>query len=816
MFQNYLAVAFRNLAKNRLFAFVNFAGLAIGLASCFLTFIWYRFENSYDSHFPHSDRLYRMDYEVSFTGSEFVIPRTPAPFALLMPDYFPEIETFARLFHRSLSLRVPSNDRDFEIEDALFADSTTMQVMGYRTLHGDPDRALRTPFSIVLTDRTAMRLFGKTNVLGEQVLLANRGPFTVGGVVEAQPENANLPFELLAPFRNIPDVEPASARENILQALENNKMASYAFTYVLLKKGADPEKVNARFKEFVRQHGMEELRDKQNFRLFAARDIHLKSTSPGELVSPANPSLLRVFILIGMLILAIACINFINLSTAGQLSRAKEVGVRKVLGSGKWQITSQHLAETLLLGLPAFVTSLLLVKLFLPQMEAFFGRSPDFRFSQNWGMVAGFFGVFTVACLLAGIYPAIFAARFRAVDIFRGARTGGTGRGRNFLAKTLITLQFTVAVALLAGAGIILQQIEFLKNRPLGFDRDWVLSVPLFSLNINSNFMPGDSLLRSRTNTFEEKLLQNPRVLATTMASNLPGLGNVRHPVATDKIRIEDGVVLPAISVDYDYIKTFGMKIVAGRDFDKSFGTDHIEGFIINEQTVKALGWASAQEAVGQSIQRGGKEGRVVGVVKDFHTQSLRTGLEPLLMEVSPGTFTNFGIKIAGDNPSETLAFVEKTWREHFPEKVFESQFLDRALAEIYEEESRFSNLIALFAGVAIFLSCFGLFGMIAFAVRRRVKEIGIRKVLGASETGIVALLAGDFLKLVFLGIFIASPLAWYFMQKWLSDFAYRIDLQWWMFVGAGLLAILVAFLTVGFQSLKAALTNPTHSLKSE
>jgi putative ABC transport system permease protein len=300
------------------------------------------------------------------------------------------------------------------------------------------------------------------------------------------------------------------------------------------------------------------------------------------------------------------------------------------------------------------------------------------------------------------------------------------------------------------------------------------------------------------------------------MASNLPGTGNVRHPVATDKIRIEDGVVLPAISVDYDFVKTFDIKIVAGRDFDKSFGTDHLEGFIVNEQAVKALGWASPAAAVGQNLRRGGKSGRVVGVVNDFHSQNLLTPIEPLLMEVSPGTFTGFAIKIAAADPDATVLEIEKTWRDFFPEKVFEHRFLDETIADSYSEQSRFANLISLFAGVAVFLSCFGLFGMIAFAVRRRVKEIGIRKVLGATVGGIAGLLALDFLVLVLIAVLIATPVAYYFMHHWLADFAYRIDIKWWMFALAGVVAALVAALTIGFHSVKAALANPVKSLRSE
>ncbi len=815
MLRNYINIAFRQISKNKLFSFVNFAGLAIGLTFCFLTFIWYRFEHSYDQHYPTVDRLYRMNYEVNFTGSAFTLTRTPAPFAPLLSSYFPEIEQTTRLYPRSISVRIAGKDRDFEAENAFFADSTTMQVFGFETLQGNPDLALHTPFSVVLTDETALRFFGKEDCVGKQLLLANRGPFTVGGVVRAMPENAHFTFDFLAPFRNIPDVEPDFAREGILNVLEANKMASYAHTYVLLKKGSKSASVNARFKEFVMKNGMKEMRDKQNFALFPVQDIHLKSTSQDEAVPPANPAFLQLFALIGLLILAIAIVNFVNLSTASQLSRAKEVGVRKALGSQSWQIVGQLLAETFMLGLPAFLLALLLTQQFLGQMETFFGRRPNFSFGQNIEMLLLFFGVFVMACLLAGIYPAFFASRFKSVDIFRGAATG-RGKGGNWLTKSLITLQFTVAVALLVGAGIVLSQIDFLKNRPLGFNRDMTLAIPLFSQNMNNLFSPGDQQLRNKTNAFEEKLLQNPQVKAVTLASNLPGMGNARHPVATDKIRIEDGVVLPAVSVDYDFIKAFDLKIVAGRDFDKAYGTDHIEGFIINEQAVKALNFGTPNRAIGQNIQRGGKKGKVVGVVNDFHTESLRTGLTPLLMEVSPGTFSQFAVKITGQNTPETLAFIEKTWQEFFPEKVFEHRFLDESIADTYQEESRFASLIGLFAGVAIFLSCFGLFGMIAFVVRQRTKEIGIRKVLGASVESVVTLLSKDFLQLIFVAILIASPIAYYFLDKWLADFAYRVEIQWWIFVAAGLLAVAVALITISFHSIKAALVNPVKSLKTE
>lgn len=812
---NFFKLAIRQMLKNRLFTLVNFTGLALGLAFCFLTIIWYHFEHSYDRHYPNANRLYRMNYEISFTGSDFSLTRSPTPFAPLMRDYFPEVEQTARLFPRSISLRAVGNDREFEVEDALFADSTAQQVFGFETLYGDVKQALSNPFMLVLTDQSARRFFGTEAVLGQQIMLANEGPFSVGAVVRAQPRNAHLEFDLLAPFRNIADVEPASARENVLDVLKNNRLASYAYTYVLLRPGADPAAVNARFKDFVMQYGMPEMREKQNFMLAGVPEIHLNSEAQDEPLPPADEDFLKMFLLIGVLILAIAVVNFVNLSTATQLARTKEVGVRKALGSSRGQVVRQILGETFVLGLPAYGAALLLVQTLLPQMETFFGRSPEFSFLEDSTLSFIFAGIFLLTGLLAGLYPAFYATKYNAVDIFRGVAQG-TGRHKHWLATSLITLQFVVAIALLVSASIILLQLDFLKSRPLGFDRELVLSVPLRSQNMNSNFTPGDPQLRSRTNTFEEHLLQNPKIRAVTMAAVLPGLGSVRHPVSTDKIRFEDGVVLPGNSVDYDFIKTFGIAILAGRDFDKTYGTDHLEGYIVNEQAVKTLGWANAAAAVGQRIQRGSKNGRVVGVIRDFNIESLRAGIQPLFLEVNPGTFTQFAIKISPQELPGTLDFIEKTWREHFPEKVFESTFLDQSLADAYEEEARFGMLISVFAGMAIFLSCFGLFGMIVFVVRQRTKEIGIRKVLGASIAGITGLLAKDFLKLVALAVLIAAPMAYYFMDLWLADFAYRIKMHWWLFAGAGATVAAIAFVTLSFQSIRAALANPVKSLRSE
>ena len=439
-----------------------------------------------------------------------------------------------------------------------------------------------------------------------------------------------------------------------------------------------------------------------------------------------------------------------------------------------------------------------------------------FSLVRNWPLTISFIGVFLLAGLLAGAYPSLVASRFKPVEIFQDKIGQGSGASAGWLRKSLITVQFAVGILLICGTLVILSQINYMQSLPLGFNQKQVIAVPLQSSNMNSLFAPGDSTMRARMNAFEERVLQNPNVEAITLGSAMPGLGRVYHPIITDEITAEDNVVLPAVSVDYDYVETFDLKLVAGRDFDQSFGTDHLTGYMVNELAVKALRWDSPEDAIGKTIGYGGKKGQVVGVVKDYATSGMQLALEPLVMDVRPGVFSTFGIRLKTDDLTGTIAKLEKTWLEFFPGKAFEYRFLDESLADAYQNEDRLASLGFNFAGIAIFLSCFGLFGLISLTVQQRAKEIGIRKVLGASIPGIVGLLSRDFLKLVVAALFIATPLSWYLMNNWLEDFANRIELQWWHFAVAGLSAVVIAFLTMSFQSVRAALADPIASLRRD
>ena len=817
MLANSLMLAYRNLRKNIKYTSINLIGMSFGMACCFLIMAYLRYEQNFDTFFPKLDRLYRVAYHAEFTGEPLDLNRCPAPMGPAMPDFFPQVESVARLFPRSLSVRDPQRDQQFEIEQTLFADSTVQEVLGFDFMYGDPNTALNAPFSAVLTDETARRIFGTENVMGRQLRVGEEAIFTVTGVIKRLPRQSHIQIELLLPFRNIVDAESASARAIVTNVLTQNWLASYTYAYVILKPNTNVESANALFPAFIKKYGDARFNDKQFFSLFPVRRLHQFSNAQDEVVATANPNILRVFGVVGFLILLISSINFVNLSTAVYLDRSKEVAVRKALGASRGSLVGQFLTETMLVSGIAFLLAMGLLFVLIPGFNAQNESFISYHILRDWPLTALFVAIFLGTGLLAGLYPALFASKFKTTEAFQKNSPATTSGKGQWLRKSLIIIQFSVSIALLCGTLIMQSQMRYWLKMPLGFDAEKIITVPLSSDNINSAFSPGDSTLRRRMNAFDELLLQTPGIAEVTLASSMPGFGAPLFPVATDKIKLEDNVFVGSLSVDYDFAETFKLKVLAGREFDKSYGTDHLGGYVINEMAVRTLGWESPEAAIGQNLSRGGAPpGKVIGVINNFHTAGLQNAMTPIIMNVSPGAFTAFAIRLKSDHTQAITADIEKVWRQFFPGKAFEYDFIKDSLRDGYQQESRMMQLVGDFAGVAIFLACFGLFGQVDFTVRQRRKEIGIRKVLGATVTGITGLLAKDFLKLVLLSFVLAFPVAYWMMQKWLADFAYRIELQWWMFVVAGLAAVVVALLTVGFQSIRAALADPVNSLRSE
>ncbi|MBX2814719.1 MAG: ABC transporter permease [Saprospiraceae bacterium] len=815
MKNGFLKSLWRGITRDKSLTAINLIGLALGMASCFLIiqYCWHEF--TYDQFHPEGDRIYRIEYHVEL-AEPVNSGRIPPPIGPVLKDRFSEVESASRFYPRDLSVQVQRDNRQFELEDVFFVDSTATSVFQFEFLAGSSHRVLHDPQSVILSQSTAIQLFGTVDAIGEVLTLAGQDGYQVAGVVRDWPDNAHLEFSMLLPYDAMVAVEPEHARPVTRWILDNNWIATHSFTYVKLKPGQPAATVDAGLAELILERGHERFRDKQSFHLAPVQDLHLYSAEGGP-KPPGNPAYLRLFLLVGAMIILVACINFINLTIAGSLARAHQVGVRKILGAHRGSLMRQSLSETLILSFIAFVLALVLMMLCMPVLNEVAGTSIDPRPWKYPGRLLVFVLIWLGTGLLSGIYPASVVTRFSPMKVINKQHGSQVSAGSNWFRSGLIALQFFVAMAFIAGALIVNKQVQFMQNQSLGFEKDLVMNVPLnSSSNINALFRPGDSTLRQKMNTFDESLHENPNILAVTQSYSAPGLGGVARNVWNEHVTQEDAFFARILAVDYDYGETFDLKLAAGRHFDKDFGTDHLSSFVVNEVAVGALGWASPSDALGKTMTLEGKEGSVVGVVKDFHFSSLHQSIEPMVMEVRPGAFSYFNIRLTGTEMQSTIAFVEDRWRQFFPNKVFEYDFLNESLAEAYIAEERLSKIIGYFSILAIFISSFGLYGLTVLLTRRRFREIGIRKVLGASIVDILQTVAKDFMRLVLAGLVLAIPLIWYFSDEWLAEFAYSISFPWMTIVYSGILVVLIALVTVLSQSYKAALTHPVDSIRTE
>ena len=817
MIKSYLKTACRNLLKHKGATIIKLLGLGIGMACCMLILVYLTDELSYNKFNAHYPDIYRVNFNKAGDGQQRSMANTPIPAGPAIAQDIPQVAAVARLYNRTGIMEAATAGQakqKFEEQGVCFTDSTLFDIFSLHFTEGVAKGALAAPNSVVITTGMARKYFGSAPALGKSLLYDNKAILQVTGVVDQLPGASDLQFDFLVSFPTVYSVETRANGD----FMRSNWLYNPAETYVLLHHGQQAAAVNTALRQLTKKYGDERVAKSYFFSLQPLADIHLHASDVEGNSSTNSITYIYIFAAIAFLILLIANINFINLSNAQSLTRISEIGIRKVSGAGARQLVAQFMGEGLLLSFAAFLLALLLTGLGLPLLNSITGKQLTVGALYNAASLAVFILLFLCTGLLAGLYPAVFITRFRLTSLLKG-KTGYRGGG-SAVRQLLIVTQFSVALALIIGAVVINRQLQFLRNKPLGFQKEHTLVLPLFGKGSSLLGSGVDGPLRARMNAFEDDLRKYSRIDAVTVASVLPGSLYVRGLVIPEGHKEQDNIFVPWASVDYDFIKTMELRLLAGRDFSKQTGTDHLQAFIINESAVQLFGWKNAQEAIGKNMTRGdshtGKKGQVIGVIGDFNFSKLDRPLEPMIMDVNVPRFTSFAVRIAADHIPATIQYVQKKWETTFPERVFEYSFLDEDINALYKAQENLAMLVNCFALIAIFISCTGVFSLASFMAVQRTKEIGVRKVLGANIIQIVVLLFRDFQRLVFIAALVAVPLAWWLMHEWLNDFAYRCSLSWWIFAAAATGTLAITLLTVSFQAIKAARTNPVKSLRTE
>ncbi|MBS1933627.1 MAG: ABC transporter permease [Bacteroidetes bacterium] len=797
MIKNYFKIAFRSLWRHRAFSLINILGLAVGMTACFLIYMYVSFEKSYDSFNTKADRIFRVVTEFKTPSDEVHVAVTTPAVAFNLKNDFPEVESFVRFNTDGYLVR--KGNFKYQEKESMLADSTVFSVFDFPLIYGDKKTALKEPMSIVLSQTAAKKYFGDTNPVGQQVLLTGAGiNARVTGVMKDIPENSHLKADM---FVSMTSYQPIYQYINP----DSNWNVNNTYTYILLRPNADYHALESKLTSFVELHlGSQQKRDQSKLilHLEPLRGIYLHSSyRHWGGIEAGNVSNVNIFSVVAVFILLIACINFINLTTARSAERAKEVGVRKVIGAERMQLTTQFIGESIIISLFAFVLAVLLCALLMPLFNQLAGKtiSADI-FSKPVNIVSLFILAVAIG-VVAGIYPSLVLSSFKPVNVLKGRFSSGT-QGL-LLRKGLVVFQFAISIMLIIGTIVVYTQLGFMRNQDLGFSKEQTMVV-------NTNY-------DKNKDAFKQSLSAIAGVLSSAYSSAVPG---TNIPAAHSQIENKAGQMqvanIDVYFVDFDFIKQYGMHIVAGRSFSREFATDTANKMVVNESVVRLLGYSSPEQAIGKKFEQWGRKGEIIGVVKNFHYKSLQEEIKPLTMRIEPTGFGMLSIKLSTTNLSSTIKEIGKKWEQAIPHRPFDYSFLDESFDQQYRAEDRFGNLFFNFAVLAIFISCLGLLGLASYSTIQRTKEIGVRKVLGASVSNIVNLLSLEFIKLVVVAFVIAVPVAWFGMHKWLMDFAYRTNINWWVFVLAGVAATFIAFITISFQAIKAAVANPVKSLRSE
>ncbi len=795
MFTNHLKTAFRNMLKHRGYTFINIAGLSVGIAVCLLIFLWVRDELAYDRFHANAGRIHRALWEARFGDNEWKIALVPVPLAGALKSEFPEVEETTRFVTGGFTLK--KGEEFVREQNFLFVDENFFRVFSGEWISGDPKTALESPDAIVMTQKSAQRYFGEEDPVGKTLLRNDNQPFRVTGVIRDYPSQSHLQFEFLASIQNIPNVEQR----------KDHWGSATCYTYFLLRPGASAGELQTKLQAYVDKNvAGDEFRQGNNYSSFpfqALTDIHLKSNVDAELTPNGNASYVYIFSVVALIILGLACINFVNLTTARSLTRAREVGIRKVLGSQRRQLVRQFFGEAALYVVLATGLSLALTRLVLPAFNRFSGKELALDFFSSPFLPALTGGLILVTTLLSGVFPAYVLSGFSPLSVIKG-QVGGR-QGGNWLRQSLVVAQFGISTGLIIGTLIVQDQLRYLQTVNLGFNKEQVLVLKRATA-LGNNYGP-----------FLEQLKKLPVVERVSTAQFMPGDGFDSTIFLPEQPANYKETSLNYSFVDPGFAETIQLELADGRNFVSGMTTDS-SACLINETAAKRLGW---DNPVGRQLTFGGRSPyTVVGVVKDFNFRSLHQEIEPIVLMMTPWKLQNIAIRLQAGEMAENVAAIQSVWKEMAPGAAFEYNFLDQHYDEQYKAEQRMGQVFTVFSVLAIFIACLGLFGLAAFMAEQRRKEIGIRKVLGATIPGIFGLLSKDFLVLVVAGLGLAAPMAWYLMSNWLARFAYHIPMNfasiWWVFAVAGLAAVLIAGLTVSFQSIRAAVANPVSSLRSE
>jgi putative ABC transport system permease protein len=808
MFKNYFKIVFRNARKHPMYVLINLIGLAIGMGVSILILLYVQFELSYDKYHPDADRIYRVSraWNNADGQTSLHLGHTAPPFGPLLKSDFPEdVEISARLFNINPLMKSAGNS--FEEERFFFADPEAFELFSWEIVEGEGRSALDEADGIVLSESTAKRYFGNDNAVGKELIADLDGQqltFQVRGVMKDMPENSHFHVDFLASM--VPVVQFYGGLEPFLSNFGSNNFS----TFIKLREGLDYRAFEAKLPSLIDRHMGENqagipVSKETRLILWPIGDVHLYSNLDSEIEPNGNIDYVYIYLAVAFFILLIACINFMNLSTARSSLRSMEVGLRKVMGADRGLLIKQFLGESFVMTFFSMIVALIVVYLFLPTFADFTERPLSLNFLQHPQYLLPIFGIIVFVGFISGSYPALFLSGFIPAKVLKGAFKAGKVHER--FRGVLVIGQFAISVILIVAVLVVVNQLNFMQSKDLGFKKEDIVVLPA-SARITDNFR-----------IFKDRLEKHPGIQAVTVSTRVPsgrlldsqgGTAEVNGEMSQLTVRIAD------IQVGHNFLDAYGIPLVAGRDFDFTLASDSTEAFILNETAVKQVGWSSPEDAIGKQFMYAGRRGFVTGVMKDFHFESLHQPIVPIVFYIPQDQMNRVSVKIDADQREQVMTYLKGEWAEARPDFPFEPIFVDEGFNRQYEAENRVKTIFTFFSVLTIFISVLGLLGLVTFATEQRTREIGIRKVMGAETGNILMLLGKDFLKLVGIGFLIAIPISWFGMTSWLEDFAYKIGVNWTVFLWAGLLAGAIAALTVTSQTIKAAWANPVNSIKNE